>query len=171
MMNSTKIVAYECGVCKKAYFDKRTTENCCKPYHCEDCGVETRRYWTVCDSCITKRKYEKVEKLTKWDGWVYWEGHGCNDGYFSSLDELLEYCYDNEIDQPKWVFVCKKKDHKLNLSHAIDDMLDDAYDGAADRLVDVGELEDFIDRWNDKQDITTYYPDWSKVLLLEGGGE
>ncbi len=150
-------------------WDKEAAEGCCKPYHCEDCGIETPRYWLVCESCRTKRQYEKAEKLTKWDGWVCWEGHGCDDGYFPSIYELLNYCTDEDIDPPRWVFVCKKTEHRICVDNVLDQMLDDAHEGAADNLVDVQELYDFVEAWNAKQDIITYYPDYGKVLLLKGG--
>ena len=176
-MKVTKTTAYICNaelkypkgaICGKAYLGKERAENCCKPKFCE-CGAEIKYSgWTVCEPCKEKKQYERAEKLTEWDGWVSWEGYGSNDGYFSSVNDLLEYCEDEEISPPKWVFVCKEQEHKIDIDRVIDIMIDDAYEGAGDHLVDVKELEEFIDGWNDKQNITTYYPDYKRVLILEG---
>jgi len=108
----------------------------------------------------------KPEKLTKWDGWIYWQEI---DGYFPSVDDLLEYCRDDGITPPKWVHVCKEEKHRISIDGALDNMIDDAYDGAADHLVDVDELYEFIEKWNKKQRIVSYFPDRRRVLLLEGG--
>ena len=156
--------------CNKIYYEKEAAEDCCKPYHCQDCGVETRRYWLRCDPCSEKRKYEKAEKLTKWDGPVYRDGYGHRDGFFYDVGDLLEDCEAEGVNPPEWVFICKEKKHEIDPDQVIESMFDDAYEEAYEDLVDVEELREFIKDWNDKQNIVTYYPDYSRVLLLEGGG-
>lgn len=166
-MKATQIKVYECGICKKVYFDEKIAEDCCKNYNCEDCGVEIPRYRLLCDTCSLKRKFEKAEKLTKWDGWVYWEGLGYNEGYFRDIGELIEHCEDEGIAVPDWVFTCTPTNHKLDIKYAIEIMLDDAYEDAYEGLIDLDELEEFIDKWNAKQRIVTYYPNYKKILLVK----
>lgn len=172
-MDVIEKTAYQCGKCnKKAYFDRQLAEDCCKPRYCEDCGKELDPKWyrTVCEPCHITRLFSKAEKLTEWDGWVYREGYGYNDGYFSSVDELLQYCEDEGEDPPEWVFVCSETKHELDTDNILENMLDDAYEGARDHLVDEKELYDFIEAWNKKQYVTSYYPDYKKVLIIEKEG-
>ena len=45
-------------------------------------------------------------------------------------------------------------------------MTEDAYEGADDHLVDVKELREFVEKWNAKQSIISYYPDYKRVVVL-----
>lgn len=172
-MNITETSAYQCGECKKVYLDRRMAEQCCLHKYCEDCGCElpSRWYKFVCKSCDLKRLYDKAEKLTpdQWDDWVQRDGYGYNDGFFESVDDLLEYCKDTGSEPPDWVFCCKGIRHQLDADQILDNMLDDAYDDAPDQIVDEDSLRDFIKAWNAKQIVSTYYPDYTKVVVLKTG--
>ena len=110
--------------------------------------------------------FNRAEKLGIWDGWIYCEEIGHNEGYFESVADLLEYCADEGIDVPGWAFICKEIRHGIDADRAIENMLDDAYEYAREHLVDEEELCEFIKEWNAKQDIVTYYPDYTKVVLI-----
>ena len=168
-MNIIEKPAYQCGVCKKAYFDKDIAEKCCVPRLCEDCGKEIESYRIVCEPCYEKRQFDKAEKLTyaQWDGWVQRDGYGYNEGYFESVDDLLQHCEDEDIEPPDWVFCCESREHKLNADDILDNMLSDAHEDARDCIVDEEELCRFVKEWNAKQTVATYYPDYSKVVILK----
>lgn len=165
--NPKEVTCYQCQECKVIYADQKTADKCCSPRYCEDCGVEVKKYRICCEPCGQKRQFEKAEKLEHWDGWVYSEHvTGEKDGYFTSIEELTEYCYDTETPIPPWAFICKQQRHELDVEGAIERMIEDAYEGAGDHLVDEAELYEFIEAWNAKQNISTYYPDCKKVVLI-----
>lgn len=170
-MNIIGKTAYQCGVCKNTYLDKESAEKCCTPKFCEDCGVELKPWWyrTICKPCHEKRQFNNAEKLTpeQWDGWVQRDGYGYNEGYFESLDDLLEYCKDEDIKPPNWVFCCELVEHKLDIDDAIETMLEEAHEDARDYLINEDELRQFIEEWNAKQKVATYYPDYSRVVVLK----
>lgn len=141
-----------------------------KVYYCEECEAETRKYVLLCDGCNDRRLYNKAEKLTpdQYDGWIQRDGYGYNEGYFKSVDALVEWCEDEDIDLPDWVFCCEGTKHELDIDNAIENMLEDAFEDARDHLVDEKELFDFVKRWNAKQNIISYYPDYKRVVVLKG---
>lgn len=166
-MNSREMVAYQCTTCSKRYFSRVLAEKCCAPKHCEVCGAEIPRYKIMCEPCRMKSIYEKAEKLVKWDGWVYCEGLGYDEGFFTSIDDLEEYCEDTKTDLPAWVLAVEEVHHAIDVDSVIETMLENAYEDAIDNLVDEQELRDFIDAWNAKQTVTTYYPDYKRVVLVK----
>lgn len=166
-MNIKTVECYECGKCKKIFTKKEFAEKCCEPRYCSDCGVEVKNYRIRCEPCSLKKRFAEAEKITDWDGAVYWEGRGYNEGYFWTVDDLYEYCDNEEIEVPEWVFVCESDKHQLDIESSLENMLSDAYEDAAEDLVDEKELIDFVEQWNQKQTVTSYYPDYKKVLLLK----
>ncbi|HZK28050.1 MAG TPA: hypothetical protein VFD00_11010 [Thermoclostridium sp.] len=140
--------------------------HCQKPNKSDYCNCKESR-----DARDKKRDdahFEKAEKLTteQYDGSIYAEGYGCQEGYFDSVDELIEYCEYEEIPVPDWVYCCKPITHTLDIDSAIERMLEDAFEDAGDCLVDEDKLIDFVDEWNAKQTVTSYYPDYKRVVVL-----
>ena len=170
-MKPTEVTCYQCQECQRIYADPKVAEKCCAPCYCEDCNAALSPKWyrTVCENCNLNRQFERAEKLDKWEGWIHSEHvSGDNDVYFRDTGELIEYCHDTGTEIPPWAFVCKEQWHEIDIDSALERMTEDAYEDAADDLVDVAELEEFIREWNAKQNIITYYPDWKKVVLITG---
>ncbi len=163
-----KATCYKCE-CGNVYWTHEHAEACCAPKYCEDCGEEVPKYRIRCEWCGKKRQYEKAEKVTEkeWNGWVFFDGTGYMDGYFRDIGELVECCEDEGILVPEWVFACKKIQHKLDIDTALEYMTEDAYEDAFGDLRCVDDLRDYAHRWNKKQNVVSYYPDYSKVVLLQ----
>ena len=147
-----------------------------KLYICKHCQKGNKSDYCNCKKAWEERTIkrdisycEKAEKLfpIQYDGWVYFEGLGYNEGYFESVGELIEYCEDEGIDVPDWVYCCKGERHLLDIDSAIESMLDEAYEDARDDLKDEKELYDFVEKWNAKQNITSYYPDYKRIVVLK----
>jgi len=173
MTDAIKTVVYKCSSCKAVYWDEDKAEKCCAPKFCEDCGVEVKKYLIRCKACGLKRKFERAEKLTpeEYDGWVYSEEvDGYNEGYYADVDEFVEHCEDNDVPVPDWVFCCYEHKHRLDIDSALERMTEDAYEGADEHLVDVNELYEFVEKWNAKQNIVSYYPDYKRVVVLKKQG-
>ena len=146
-----------------------------KLYICKYCQKGNTSDYCNCKKAREERTikrdishYEKAEKLfpIQYDGWVYAEGLGYNEGYFESVGDLIEYCEDECISVPDWVYCCTEMNHALNIDSAIDSMLDEAHEDARDHLKDEKELYDFIEKWNARQNIISYYPDYKRVVVL-----
>lgn len=147
-----------------------------KLYVCKYCHKANKTDYCSCKEAREARdnaRFEKAEKLTpdQYDGWVYFDGMGYNEGYFESLNALIEHCEDEGIEAPGWVYCCTEMSHKLYIDSAIERMLDDAFEDARDHLVDEKELYDFVDKWNAKQTVTSYYPNYKRVVVLRKGLE
>ncbi len=180
-MNTTTTEAYICGQCGAKSFNKDLAEQCCKNYNCRVCGVELDRYRTICGLCSEKSRFEKAQKIpaAEYTGWVYWEGHGYNEGFFESLAELIDYCdygergeregERNKIPLPEYVWACKVMTFKLDADRIIEDAYEEAHEGAADNLKMVDELEAFCKEFNEaNKDNVTYYVDDGRVVMLSG---
>ena len=149
-----------------------------KLYVCEYCGTLNKTSYCNCEEARNERdgkidqlNYERAEKLTpeQYDGWIYREGYGYEEGYFKDVETLEEYCEENNIELPAWVYCCELIDCKLNIDLAIEDMLEDSFEDARNRLKDENELYDFIEKWNAKQNIANIYPDRTRVVVFKKG--
>lgn len=138
--------------------------------------------------------FQNAEKLTEWEGWIYWEGslkdvedfsdEWARDGYWESVDDLLssiaaynaegkeedadEYC----VEIPSYVWCCRA----CCLAHTdardlfAERLEKKTYEDAWDHLpaVAVAELQEALDKFYAKTDkLVGYLPDYSKALILE----
>jgi hypothetical protein len=170
-MNTIICEAYVCGNCGLKHFSKEFVDRCCMPYNCSVCGTALDKYHMICEVCAEKERYEKATKTraSTYSGWVYWEGHGYNEGYFDNIESLKRYCncHTKEL-LPYYVWACEKITHGLYGSDIIDNAYEEAYEGAKDQLVMVDELEAFCERFNEaNKDVVSYYPNYNVALILK----
>jgi len=103
-----------------------------------------------------------------WTDWVYADGYGHNEGYFDSEGELREWCADEGIDPPAYVFATREEGFDYDIFQAIDSYLsDDHHEDAHDQIVGWDELEAFWKAWVAKQTVKSYHPDNSKVVVID----
>jgi hypothetical protein len=111
-----------CGRCGSIYGAEDVAERCCI---CIECGKPVgdkpndfygNRGYPTHRECRYERdrlreaeRMEKAEKVDGWDGWVYCDGCGSNEGYFPSVDEFVEWWEDEHSDNPlpEFVWACK----------------------------------------------------------------
>lgn len=106
---------FYCGKCRIVHRTQSFAEKCCAPIMCE-CGAKAEQYRTECAACWRAKevqreaeKFAKAEKLSAWDGWVFWDGTGHNDGFFPSLEELEEHLECNDdLPLPAYVWTCNR---------------------------------------------------------------
>jgi hypothetical protein len=151
-------------------------EGCCQNKNkCRECGKQSGS-WLVCDECRRKRedakeveRFEKAEKLTKWDGWVYLEGYGCRNGYFESVDDFLDWCACEDDNLPEYIWTCKPN-HFVHadvsdITGRMDDAFED-FDPDCD-LHGMEELRVAIEKFNEaNKDVVAYEPDYTKAVLI-----
>ncbi len=162
-MNSKEITAYKCSECGKVYLDKSYADKCCQPKLCEDCGCELPPKWyrTVCDSCQSKREFNRGKVLTM-DEFLqseYRDNMVCyNDRYYIDIDDCIESILDCEIDDIEYIKATDKFIHELDSDNLICE-LESETNCEEDLYVDkqgVIELESFLKLWNEKYHLTTY---------------
>jgi hypothetical protein len=172
-----------CGQCRTVWGDRYTAghdsvqaaaEACCKPPVCA-CGAEVARGHVKCDECWRKGIAEKrdktmaaAEKVETWDSWVYDPTDaGPQDGYFESLDALVEWYEDNpEATPPEFVHLTIRKEFSLDFSDCIEAALEESYEDARDGLVGEEEITAAVAEWVKRQNIPTYEPDYKRAIRV-----
>lgn len=168
-----------CEKCRQVAASQYLADRCCKEYLCSKCGNATGgRIWLVCDACRAadesakeRERFEKAEKLTAWDGWVYLEGTG-REGYSESLSDFYDNWGDNHDEggePPKYVWACQpRKIVKAHLDDILEPMMDDAYeDFDPETLNGLDELQAALDKFNAaNKGAISYEIDYSKAVLL-----
>jgi hypothetical protein len=162
-----------CSQCRIVSRDKEFADKCCVPDKCRICGEDVpEKHWSVHRSCREKEIFDKSEKLTSWDGWVCADGIGHNDGYFESVEELKEYCEDEEIELPEYVHPCIEVSFEgVDLERAIERVTEEMFEDAWDHLKGLSELEEAVKVFNEKnKELVTYIEDPKRVILLHENG-
>jgi hypothetical protein len=120
---------------------------------CPDCGNETgKSTWCNNESCRRKRDeesesrlYEKAVKYTlenvpkEYCEYFFTDTYGYDNGYFTDIDSLEDYCKDNDIDIPKFIWGTSSKSLSIDADNIVSNELEEWYEDAFDR-VDGNEL-------------------------------
>lgn len=165
-----------CDKCKVVHRSEREANQCCLNYQCNRCNQDTgSRMWLVCEECRKKEelqkekaRFDKAEKLTVWDDWVYCEGHG-RDGYCESLDELKDECESEGWELPEYVWACEAKRFvQADLSDITQRISEDGpEDWDSEDLEGLEELKAALAVFNAANiEKVAYWPDYTKAVLL-----
>lgn len=162
---------FVCGKCKLVRGNERDfAEKCCVPPNCRFCdaALGERDGRTAHESCLNNDRFEKAEKLTEWDGWVFADGYGHGDGYFEDIGELIAACEDDGLDVPEWVFVCKEIPFPCARMDDITQRVEDElFENAWERVEGTKELQAAFDAFNElNKGLVSQYPDYKRVLLI-----
>lgn len=105
-----------------------------------------------------------LEKPTH--GWVYTDNDTIGfDGFFD-LDDIDDFFYKTE--KPFFVFDCDVSHWDgINIDDALDNELENWYDGARDHIVDYDELVNFVKQWNSKQPLKEFLFNRSRIIILD----
>ncbi len=175
---------WACGECRLVYGDrtggKDGAEACCRPYVCSGgCGREIARYRTTCDLCWREKQNRErearvagAEKLAAWDGWVFWEGAGSQDGYFESLGEFVEWLEERDEGGPwpEWVFTCDEQPFQgLDYGDLIERLSEEEWDGFAESLDGTEALKKALAAFNEaNRSLVSYLPNYRRVVRVPG---
>jgi hypothetical protein len=171
---------FYCAKCRLVKPGKEQAEECCKPDLCNHCGKETgRKYFKICDTCERVQqimrdddRYAAAEKIpaAEWSGPVYAEGIGCNEGYFKSVFDLLDWISTEEDgDDNVRVWACDERQTCfLDYDRIIEDATQEAHEGFdPDDLNGADELKKAIEIFNEANKKTvTWEPNYKKTILL-----
>lgn len=134
---------------------------------CKHCGTEFKKpftYSTVCPQCLGKEINEKylALNLVEWDGesMLYDQS---SDKYFSDLEEITEWCEEEEIKLDSLqLLVCTKSSFThIDWEHITNDFQEVYEDWQAPK-----EMEDKIaefNKWLDSQSTGTWFPSNKRV--------
>ncbi|MFH0777869.1 MAG: hypothetical protein V2A71_04475 [Candidatus Eisenbacteria bacterium] len=176
---SDEVVALYCGKCGLVY---RTTEmqladRCCVEEPCK-CGKPKMKGWSVCETCLKAKdiaeeqaRFEKAKHIPfdEYEGeWCYSDAHKGSDGYFP-IDDLDEILADMAPEnRPKYVWACEPFGlDRIDAVDLVSSLLEEHHEDAMDD-VDVEGLQKLLDKWVDEQSVTSYAPDYSQAVLVEG---
>lgn len=187
-----KTALYACGSCGQCYSPRvyacredaahiaarEAAEACCVPPTCSVCGVEVARPWTM---CAKHREQAMLRRATpvpaaEWTDPVHRDDMtgDWGEGYSSSVHYLLEWWdFEHGVEigptpaPPAWCWPCKPVDFALDLERILESALDEFHEDAGDDLVAVDALDAFVEAWNKKQSLRTWYPDHTRVVVLD----
>lgn len=186
-MNVTEVTCYKCGNCGSVFISEEYAEKCCRPKHCEKCGAEMphNSYYTLCEKCRAekeatkeKERFEKAKHYT-FDNvpqssiiMLYSDSYGENEGYFDDLEQLEDYCEENDIEMPGYVWGTRCERISMDagsiIENACEELHEDAYDWIGKESEE--ELQETLNKWCEKQSGTdTYYVDYKVAIILKEG--
>lgn len=169
---------FYCGKCRIVCRTREEAESCCVPVVCSVCAGTVRQYHTKCDACEESERqrkeaerFEKAEKVTSWVEYIYSEGHGFNEGYFTDLGEFEDWwasCRDEEDERPAYVWTCEPHPFcQLDIDHIIENATQEAYedwDGFTDGYDALKAAIEAFNTANAK--LISWTPNYKKALLL-----
>lgn len=114
------------------------------------------------------RKAEVI-KASEYHDAVYLDGaHGdWEDGYSSNIDALIEAYEDAGEPLPTYCYPCNPQYLRIDAETIIEQATDDMHEDARDQVIDERALFTFCDEWNKKQTCASWYPDSSRVIVLD----
>jgi hypothetical protein len=186
-------VAYACPKCGMLFLLKKDIDEGEREHlagqasaHCVKqcaCGNALDHHYQLrCKECREKAekekeraRFEKAERLAieAWtDTPVYWEGHigGLGDGFFSNIDEVIDYCAEEGLELPEYVWTCSSHEFKLDAGRFIEQELErqEMYDDASEDISEeaLTRLQAYMDVWSKEQHLTGWQPDHARAVLL-----
>lgn len=183
LKDGTPTRAWYCSTCHIVYQTQNAAEACCRPAVCESCGQEMDKpkSWHKCDKCrdaafesgrVAKEseRFAAAKKVTAFDGWVYCEyidNH--NDGFFESLEQLIDFCQDEEEIMPDYCWSCNAVSFvNLDISNALEDIEQNGYeDFDASDCKGLDTLQAAVKVFNEaNRNTVKYEPNYDLAVML-----
>lgn len=162
----------ECGFLHSGECASELAQNCCKAFWCEKCQKEFPSYRTICPECSFLSKEKQLREnseIVKYDGGPLYDA--LNDRFFADLEQFLDWiaCKDDDELLPEYVHPCESRGlGNIDADDIIESALSDHYEDAYDHIKDIEGLQASLDAWVKKQTIESWYPDHTKIILVEG---
>ena len=173
--DGTPSKVWYCGKCRLTAHDESMANRCCDP-RCDSCGEPCSQYSSVCESCRRKQieaseveRRAKATVLDSWDGCIYAEGYGYQDGYFQSIEDLLEYLEeaDDDLEWPRYAYVCEPEQIAIVDAGSIYDNFEWPDGMDYDDLNGTKEFEAAVDAFNKvNENVVAYVADMKRVVLI-----
>ena len=115
---------------------------------CSKCGNMTgRSTWCNSEICRIKRdeesEYELYKKANKYTidnapkescEYFYSDHYGYDNGYFDDIGSLEDYCKENDIDMPKFIWGTTQKELSIDAEDVASNALEEWYEDAFERV-------------------------------------
>jgi len=166
-----------CGKCRCVSASLHMAEQCCDP-KCDKCGKPVPQGHCRCTACwnesqdkAEKARFEKAKHLKpeEYTGWIYSDGLGWSEGYFECIDDLIDYCKEEDADIPEYVWAT----NEVHFAQAsIDDLLSNIHDRAyedfeTESLHGLPELKKAIETFNEANKyVVSYEVDYSRAIMI-----
>ncbi len=112
-------------------------------------------------------KYEDIPDESK--QMLYSDVYPYNEGYFTNIKDFIEYCIDNDIPVPSYVWSTQKIELSMDAGSIIENACEELHEDAMDNIVGEKELQEFLDAWCAKQTGTdTYMVDYEYAIEISG---
>jgi predicted nucleic acid-binding Zn-ribbon protein len=170
-----KPVALACGKCGTVYGlgDESGAARCCEPYQCSECGTETRRYHTICDSCRGARRREREREQFEAATVIPFDARAGEMLYDEEHDRWITDFEDAEDSDPptRYAYATTPRRLSMDAGQTIEDAIEggEHHEGAYDEVSDAetAELQAFLDGWCERTGIVSHLPDYSRVVLFD----
>lgn len=175
---------FACGECKIVSKTQADADQCCD-WKCSNCGVKTERFSTRCDDCWSviraeghAKRLAAAELVTAYGGWVCCDsGCGSQDGYFPSIEDYVDYIYDEgwgdpESDEspewPEFVYCCTTEVKSIDADYVIEHLCEEGYEEMSEHLAGLDELRAAIDAFNslNRESLACYHIDYKKKIAV-----
>lgn len=160
-------------------------DQCCKSRLCYTCGTPVS-WLGDCHDCIDTKRAAKAQ-VVDYDGesYVFSDFYDSNDGYADSISDMIggikddfegcfcvkhpdgHECHHIEQILPPYVHPCREIPFFIDAESVLESALDEHHEDADSQLVGVDALFSAIEAFNAKQTVKSYYPDYSKVIILD----
>ena len=150
---------------------------------CEICGQPK---WGMCKNrkCrveIDRRNEQRLlDKATKCEieevsseftEMFYSESYG-GEGFFTEIEELVEYCEDEDITIPDYVWATQKVELSLDAYGILESTCEELHEDALSNLTNINGLQELLDKWVDTQGgQSTYYPYYKYAIRVHKEAE
>lgn len=168
--DGTPVDSWFCGECGQLMGDREYAERHCTEGKCCYCQQPCGKGNYYHDGCRLNDYFEKAEKLTVWDGWVFLDDCGHRDGYFTDAGDFVEWWQQTRKEPlPQFVFIAEPQEFPgLNLDDVLESMCDEMYEEARLHLEGEDELQVAVDKFNEANAGNGGYMYNEKRVLLLG---
>lgn len=174
VQGSDRLVALACGKCGTVHplGQEGRAAQCCEPYRCGTCGVETRRYWTICDGCRSAKEREKEAARFAAATVVPWDEAAGAMLYDEENDRWISEVEDAEDDDPPTRYAYATTPRLLHID--ADGIIENALESGEHREdadLEVSdamreELRTFLADWCRRTGVVSHFPDYSRVVVF-----
>lgn len=178
-----QLVAFACRTCGFVFPATVEGSKELAEAHCSRtcrCGGTTSEGRVLCPTCTDDerkdreaRLYDKATKVSVEDypdEPVYWEGHdgSMGTGFFTNIDEVLDYCEEEQLPTPKYIWACVPRPLEVPTDAVLEAAVEEHNTVAVEDLSEgaVADLQTFLSDWCRKQNVRTWFPDFSRAVLL-----
>ena len=157
---------FACGQCKIIHKTQSDADQCCD-WKCSKCGAKTERFSNQCSGCWDvvraeghAKRLAAAELVTEYDGWICCDsGCGSQDGYFPSIEDYVDYIYDegwgdpesdDHPERPQFVYCCTPEVKAIDVGWVLEHLCEEGYEDMEEHLTGRDELRDAIKEFNDQ---------------------